>query len=66
MKNGEVIKNVNDSKEIDNSEFSKKQSHIIKKESNDVSSIIYIYEENLLIASFFDSTIRIYDESEAD
>ncbi|EGR31709.1 hypothetical protein IMG5_103530, partial [Ichthyophthirius multifiliis] len=66
MKNGEIIKQVNDFKEIDNSEFSKKQYHIQKKENNDVSCIIFIHEENLLVASFFDSTIRIYDESEAD
>ncbi|EAR91938.2 WD domain, G-beta repeat protein (macronuclear) [Tetrahymena thermophila SB210] len=66
MKNGEFLKKVNDVKEIEDSEFSKKQSHIKKKETNEVSQLIYINEEKLLIASYWDSTIRIYDESESE
>lgn len=66
MKNGEFLKKVNDFKEIEDSEFSKKQSHIKKKETNEVSALIYINEEKLLIASYWDSTIRIYDESESE
>ena len=39
MKNGQFLKNVNDEKEIENSEFSKKQIHncISKKEVNEIS-----------------------------
>jgi WD40 repeat protein len=66
MKNGEFLKKVNDMKEIEDSEFSKKQSHIKKKETNEISSLIYINEEKLLIASYWDSTIRIYDEAESE
>jgi WD40 repeat protein len=66
MKNGEFLKKVNDPKEIEDSEFSKKQSHIKQKETNEVSALIYISEENLLIASYSDATIRIYDEEDAE
>lgn len=66
MKNGEFLKNVNSPDEIENSEFSKKQHHLIKKENNEISRIMYNTEEKLLIACYSDSTIRIYDESDAE
>ncbi|KRW99211.1 WD40-repeat-containing domain [Pseudocohnilembus persalinus] len=66
MKNGEFLKNVNSQDEIENSEFSKKQHHLIKKENNEISKIMYNTEEKLLIACYSDSTIRIYDESDAE
>lgn len=42
MKNGQFLKPVNSLNEIDQSEFSKKQDHIKKKDNNEVSKIIYI------------------------
>ncbi|EGR34916.1 hypothetical protein IMG5_000130 [Ichthyophthirius multifiliis] len=67
MKNGEFLKNVNDEKEIEDSEFSKKQIQVSnKKDVNEISQMIYIHEEKLLICSYSDSTIRIYDESESE
>jgi hypothetical protein len=37
-----------------------------KKELNEVTQLIYITEEKLLISAYSDSTIRIYDESEGE
>jgi len=63
MKNGTFLKNVNSANELEEqSEFAKKMSGKTKKESNEVSKIIYIQSTVLLIAAYYDSTIRIYDE----
>jgi hypothetical protein len=40
--------------------------NVKKKELNEVSQLIYITEEKLLISAYSDSTIRIYDESEGE
>ncbi len=67
MKNGEFLKQVNSLNEIEESEFSKKQAHIKRKENNEVAQMIYIAEEKLLLAAYGgDSTIRIYDESDSE
>jgi len=66
MKNGEFMKKVNLTTEIEGPEFANKHSHIKKKENNEVSTLIYLREERLLISASWDSTIRIYDESEPE
>ena len=66
MKNGEFMKKVNITTDIEGPEFANKHSHIKKKENNEVSNLIYLREERLLITSSWDSTIRIYDESEPE
>jgi len=66
MKNGEFMKKVNITTEIEGPEFANKHSHIKKKENNEVSNLIYLREERLLICASWDSTIRIYDESEPE
>ncbi|EGR30073.1 hypothetical protein IMG5_143010 [Ichthyophthirius multifiliis] len=67
MKNGSFLKNVNKKDETESQEFTKKKTSEIpkKEENNQISQIIFLMEEKLLIASFFDSTIRIYDEEDA-
>ena len=66
MKNGEFMKKVNLTTEIEGAEFANKHGHIKKKENNEVSNLIYLREERLLISASWDSTIRIYDESEPE
>ena len=66
MKNGEFLKKVNLSLDIEGVEFANKQSHIKKKETNEISQMFYQSSEKLLITSSWDSTIRIYDEGEPD
>lgn len=66
MKNGEFLKSANTLNETESSEFTKKQSNVKKKENNQISQLLYIPEEKLLIGSFYDSTIRIYDEEESE
>ena len=66
MKNGEFLKRVrNENEEIDMQEkFLKRQNMIKKKEINEVSNIIYLHEEKLLINASWDSTIKIYNEND--
>lgn len=66
MKNGEFMNKVNLTTEIEGVEFANKHAHIKKKENNEVSNMIYLREERLLIMASWDSTIRIYDESEPE
>jgi len=63
MKNGEPIHKVNEPHE--ELELDKTKT-IKKRENNEISQLIYVPDEKLLISSSWDSTIRIYDESEPD
>lgn len=65
MKNGQFLKGVNAINEIENSEFANKMQQK-KKESSEISQILYLNEEKLLISACFDSTIKIYDEYEPE
>ena len=66
MKNGDLLKRVrNEKEEFDmQDKFLKRQNLIKKKEINEVSNIIYLEEEKLLITASWDSTIKIYNEND--
>ena len=69
MKNGEFIHKINkfnEEQELDKKKELEKKKAIKKRENAEVSQIIYLNDEKLLITASWDSTIRIYDESEAD
>jgi hypothetical protein len=66
MKNGEFMKKVNNTNEMEGPEFSTKSVQIKKKENNEISQMVYLREERLLITGSWDSTIRIYDEGEPE
>ncbi|CAD8060727.1 unnamed protein product [Paramecium primaurelia] len=66
MKTGEFLKKVNMHNEIENSEFANKLANIKKRDTLDISSIIFLQEEKLLISASQDSTIRIYDETDPE
>ncbi|EGR28930.1 hypothetical protein IMG5_166500 [Ichthyophthirius multifiliis] len=66
MKNGSQLKLVNTTDETESQDFTKKQITIKKKENNQISQILYLTEEKLLIASYWDSTVRIYDEEDSE
>lgn len=63
MKNGEFQKEVTNNKE-EIEEFEK--INLKKKETNEVSVLLYLHEEKLLITGSTDSIIKVYDESEPD
>ena len=63
MKTGEFLQNINaphEEQELD------KSKTIKRKENNEISQMIYLHEEKLLISSAWDSTIRIYDETDPE
>lgn len=63
MKDGTVLHKVNalgEEVELD------RRKTIKRKENNETSEMIYLTDEKLLITSNWDSTIRIYDESEPE
>ena len=66
MKDGAIIKTVNSLFELDGIEFGNKCDHIKRKEFNDIYCVKYLHEDKLLLVSSSDSTIRIYDENDAD
>ena len=66
MKNGEFLKKVNQHNEIEKSEFANKLANIKKRDTLDISSMIFLHEEKLLISASLDSTIRIYDENDPE
>jgi hypothetical protein len=51
MKNGEFLKKVNLPNEIEKSEFANKICNLKKGASIDITGLIFIYEEKLLISS---------------
>lgn len=66
MKNGEFLKKVNTHNEIEMSEFANKLANIKKRDSLDISALMFLHEEKLLISASQDSTVRIYDESDPE
>jgi WD40 repeat protein len=66
MKNGVFLKKVNQHNEIENSEFANKLANVKKRDTLDISALIYLQEEKLLISASQDSTVRIYDESDPE
>ena len=66
MKNGEFIKKVNKHNEIERSEFANKIINLKKRDTLEISVIIFLHEEKLLISASQDSTIRIYDEADPE
>ena len=66
MKNGEFLKRVNAHNEIETSEFANKLANVKKRDSPDISALLFLQEEKLLISASQDSTVRIYDESDPE
>lgn len=66
VKNGEFIKKVNQHNEIEKSEFANKLANVKKRDVMDISAMMFLQEEKLLICAFQDSTIRIYDEADPE
>ena len=66
MKNGEFLKKVNSHNEIENSEFANKLDNTKKRDALEISSLLFLQEEKLLISASQDSTVRIYDESDPE
>lgn len=66
MKSGEFLKKVNMHNEIEKSEFANKLANIKKRDTVDISGIVFLHEEKLLISTSLDSTIRIYDETDPE
>jgi len=69
MKNGEFIHKINkpnEEQELDKKKNLDKKKSIKRRENAEISNLIYLTDEKLLITASWDSTIRIYDESEAD
>lgn len=51
MKNGEFIKKVNKHNEIERSEFANKIINLKKRDTLEISVIIFLHEEKLLISA---------------
>jgi len=66
LKDGTLLKTVNSLTELDGIEFGNKCEHIKRKECNDIYSVKYLNEDKLLLVASSDSTIRMYDENDAD
>ena len=66
MKNGEMLKEVSSISEEKEILEELGQTRAESKEGNDVTSILFIEEENVLIVGTKNSLIKIYDESNAD
>lgn len=66
MKTGEFLKKVTKVNEIEESEFANKLANIKKRDNLDISAIIFLHEEKLLVSASQDSTIRIYDETDPE
>jgi len=66
LKDGTLLKTVNSLTELDGIEFGNKCEHIKRKECNDIYSVKYLSEDKLLLVASSDSTIRMYDENDAD
>lgn len=66
MKNGEFLKKVNQYNEIEKSEFAKKFHSIKKRDAIEISNLLFLPEEKILISASQDSTIRIYDEADPE
>ena len=66
MKNGEYLRKVNTLNEIEHSEFASKLTNVKKNESIEVTQILFLMEEKILISASLDSLIRIYDESDPE
>ena len=65
MKNGEFLKEVTVNKEEeDGADFAK--ANFKRKDNNEISVLLYLYEEKLLVTGSTDSVIRVYDESEPE
>lgn len=65
MKNGEYLKKI--SPEITGAEFTNKMQNIKRREkNNEISHIIFLQKEKLLISCSWDSTIKIYDEEDPE
>ncbi len=69
MKNGEIIhkiNKINEEQELDKKKDLDKKKSLRRRENAEISNIVYLTDEKLLITASWDSTIRIYDESEPD
>jgi WD40 repeat protein len=63
MKNGELIHGIN--KPLEEQELDKTKT-IKRRENNEISYMLYLSDDKLLLTSSWDSTIRIYDEQEPE
>ncbi len=68
MKNGEIIKKVTNPKDQERlfQELSSKGGEGKRKANIEISKLLYLEHEKLLISGSWDSTIKIYDESDPE
>lgn len=69
MKNGEFIHRVNGHDDEQRSNMMRdwdKKKPTKKLENSEISQLLYLNDEKVLITASWDSTIKIYDESESD
>ena len=51
MKNGEFLKKINSHNEIEESEFASKLAGVKKRDISEISALLFLHEEKLLISA---------------